>query len=75
MSGDVLQVLTWPLNTKKQDKPKLPEPAAKPKKKEEIQEDEKKKIRQGATSTKTILTSPLGLKDEAPVRRRTLLGE
>ena len=36
-------------------------------------EEEKKKIRSGSQKN-TILTGPLGLMDEAPVARKTLLG-
>jgi len=37
-------------------------------------EKEKKKLRRGKTTKGTILTSPLGLEEEAETKRPTLLG-
>ena len=51
--------------------PKLPTPSAPT---YPSVEEEKKKLRQGAVSRSTILTTPLGLK-EGETQRKTLLGE
>jgi hypothetical protein len=76
MSGKIMDALIWPFNSKKEDPPKVPTTQKTTKKQDEVTEDEKKKLRQGASnSTRTLLTSPLGLADKAPVQRKTLLGE
>ncbi len=52
--------------------PKLPEP---PPPEPKVKKEEKKKIRRGRVGRQTILTSPLGITEQANTLQKTLLGE
>ena len=56
-------------------KPEPPKPPTPPKKLSELEiEEEKKLTSKGRSKRSTVLTGPLGLLDQATVKRKTLLG-